>query len=604
MSDTPVPAVPRPPLAFRVGVTGALALDPEAVKSIRPAVAQILNLISEELMRLAGQRKAQLAYAPAAAGAAALRLVSPLAEGSDRLVAEEALTAGYQLYAPLPFLRAEYEKDFPQTVEPFRKLLARAETLELDGDRDGQRNESYQEVGRFVVRNCDLLIAIWDGQRERGPGGTAEVVRFAAQAGLPVWWIDANGAREPRLIDSPSQLTRPDLSPAGDDAVTAVKTFLEKTIVPPSLPPPERVGLFGFAARWLARLNSDNASPLIDYLSEQPLSPSPPWRAYDWMMKIVARGVKASAPGLGEGWWATFHAAADQFSLDYGARYRSSYVLIAALAFLALAAASPRMPKLDFLEHFLGAVEVLTLLGIGFLVLANQLRRWHERWISYRFLAELCRKQYVLSAIGQTLPRSEIVHMSLDAAEAREALPREAWVAWYFTAALRAAPFLTGSLAAAKQKSLALAQSLIAQQSAYHHGRRERDRAASRRIDEIGQICFVLTAVLIVAKVLFFSGHHPTTIELCATLAACLSAASGALVGIRAYSEFSLLVQQSQHMLRILKEKEIELAAMKENISQPLASRDLGRAMYELAMEMLHDVNGWAQLFRIKTLEA
>jgi hypothetical protein len=82
----------------------------------------------------------------------------------------------------MPFPQAEYEKDFKgaeKAEEPplsanedlaqFHALLARAGDawLALDGDQGPAKNAAYEAVGRFVVRHCDLLIAIWDG----GPGG-------------------------------------------------------------------------------------------------------------------------------------------------------------------------------------------------------------------------------------------------------------------------------------------------------------------------------------------------------------------------------------------------------------------------------------------------
>jgi hypothetical protein len=36
-----------------------------------------------------------------------------------------------------------------------------------------------------------VLIALWDGQPSRGKGGTAEIVAYARQRGIPVVWIDA-----------------------------------------------------------------------------------------------------------------------------------------------------------------------------------------------------------------------------------------------------------------------------------------------------------------------------------------------------------------------------------------------------------------------------
>ena len=41
-----------------------------------------------------------------------MRVVSPLAEGTDRIFAEQALGLGFELCAVLPFPQAEFEKDF------------------------------------------------------------------------------------------------------------------------------------------------------------------------------------------------------------------------------------------------------------------------------------------------------------------------------------------------------------------------------------------------------------------------------------------------------------------------------------------------------------
>ena len=57
-------------------------------------------------------------------------------------------------------------------------------------------------------------------------------------------------------------------------------------------------------------------------------------------------------------------------------------------------------------------------------------------------------------------------------------------------------------------------------------------------------------------------------------MSTCLSAATGAFVGIKAYSEFSLLVQQSTHMLRIMRDARVEFSTIE--INGPLASRELG----------------------------
>jgi hypothetical protein len=56
-------------------------------------------------------------------------LLSPLAEGADRLVAEVALEVGARLVVPLPMPQHLYEEDFrsPESLAEFRCLLERAE---------------------------------------------------------------------------------------------------------------------------------------------------------------------------------------------------------------------------------------------------------------------------------------------------------------------------------------------------------------------------------------------------------------------------------------------------------------------------------------------
>src|SRR5256885_2775926 len=59
---------------------------------------------------------------------AAFELISPLAEGADRVAAEVALTCGIKLIVPMPMAQQEYERDFitAESLSEFRRLLAAA----------------------------------------------------------------------------------------------------------------------------------------------------------------------------------------------------------------------------------------------------------------------------------------------------------------------------------------------------------------------------------------------------------------------------------------------------------------------------------------------
>ena len=131
-------------------------------------------------------------------------LLSALAEGADRLVAREALDAGFSLVVPLPMPREEYEKDFvtPQSLAEFRSLLIRAaasfvvpaEAPEILTDR----STLYANCGAYIARCSFELIALWDGEDSTKIGGTAEIVRFRLE-GIPTPYVPEERAYDPSV---------------------------------------------------------------------------------------------------------------------------------------------------------------------------------------------------------------------------------------------------------------------------------------------------------------------------------------------------------------------------------------------------------------------
>jgi hypothetical protein len=140
-----------------------------------------------------------------------MQLLSSLAEGSDRLVAESALRLGYELVCPLPLAAADFAQDFA-TVESraeFSSLLERAARVFVVADQsseDTSRVAAYERAGRFVTDSSQLLIAIWDGEEARGRGGTGQVVDEAVVQGLPVAWIPLDRPDDVIVRDTHGQL--------------------------------------------------------------------------------------------------------------------------------------------------------------------------------------------------------------------------------------------------------------------------------------------------------------------------------------------------------------------------------------------------------------
>jgi hypothetical protein len=153
----------RLPLVF--GVSGHRDLLPADVPQLR-----------EQLLRVFASFRAAYPHTP-------FRLLTPLAEGADRLAAEAALASEIDLLVPLPMGKKEYERDFPtpESLAEFRALLASAESHWEIPIRKNPVTESrtaqYAAVGDFIARCSHVLILLWDGTDNRKVGGTAWVKR-------------------------------------------------------------------------------------------------------------------------------------------------------------------------------------------------------------------------------------------------------------------------------------------------------------------------------------------------------------------------------------------------------------------------------------------
>jgi hypothetical protein len=126
-------------------------------------------------------------------------VLSPLAEGADRLIAQQVLAWPAQapelapdLEAILPLPPAEYQRDFKtdSSRAEFAALLGRA-VRQWVVPAAPSRTAAYMQAGRMVVQGCDVLIAVWNGRPATGEGGTAQVVDYARKIGRWLFWIHA-----------------------------------------------------------------------------------------------------------------------------------------------------------------------------------------------------------------------------------------------------------------------------------------------------------------------------------------------------------------------------------------------------------------------------
>ena len=197
-------------------------------------------------------------------------------------------------------------------------------------------------------------------------------------------------------------------------------------------------------------------------------------------------------------WWQGFYADATDRAGAYADRYRSSYVAIFVLGAWALSFAVLGLAA-DCLHWWMAVLELASFGLILGLVHANHWHHWHQRWIEYRLLAELCRKQQALSRLGWSLAAWEVRRM---AQSGTRVPPRVAWAAWFFNAAMRAAPLPRGELSGAAVAAIraTVLAAPVEEQRRYHRDRALRSLRAGQLFGYAGEGLFLVTLAIVVVK--------------------------------------------------------------------------------------------------------
>ncbi len=107
-----------------------------------------------------------------------LAVVSAIAQGADSIFAQAALARQLRLEIVRPF--DNYASDFKTAHSKTNYIrLRNAASCEKILNYTMRSGKAYVDAMEWVVKNSDILIAVWDGQPARGRGGTADAVRYA-----------------------------------------------------------------------------------------------------------------------------------------------------------------------------------------------------------------------------------------------------------------------------------------------------------------------------------------------------------------------------------------------------------------------------------------
>jgi hypothetical protein len=592
---------PKTRLVIRVGVTGHRPnhLKNSDIPLLRKEIHHALQSVRNAGAEIAGDSMAGYdSHEPV------FRIISPLAEGSDRLVAEEGLALGYELQCPLPFPADDYENDFSaqESKKHFRELLKQATAvLELDGSRENQdsQNRAYESVGRTVLRHCDLLIAIWDGAEARSQGGTAQIVAEAAQLRIPTVWIktipphdacillstEADGRcqlnieeLEKQLITQLSFQLSEDGTSLGGKSVDRRKTYFQEN---------PHTWTLGVLFRIFSKLISgSNPWPLRvvqqDYVKET----REEWKAA-W---AVSHGLPADARHQVETKFLLHYSWADKLANHFANLYRSSfvtnYLLAAGAVLFALRGFFDEKHANLWIELELSSIVLIILI-----TMMGRRKRWHERWIDYRSLAEKLRQMRFLFLIGRFSRTDHVPEHSL------RGVPRKTWVDWHFQAAVREAGMLRGELNRAyclAYRKL-LIEYEITSQIQYHARNSQSNGRVDRNLQWLATGLFFSTLIVCSAHLVDRSLYHKIYLV---QLAAILPALGAAIHGINSQGDFRNVERRSADMNKWLSNILTRLRMAGDEIS----SDELAAFADEAAGVMGADLLDWRVDFQEKPL--
>jgi hypothetical protein len=494
----------RLPFALRVGVTGHRTLaDPDAlVPAVRAAIQGLIE-------RFLGPEADPT-----------LLVISALAEGADRLVARQVLTRpGAALEAALPLPAREYQHDFASQASQaeFTELLGRAARV-WHAPPGSSREEAYERAGRHVVDRADVVVALWDGQPSRGRGGTATVVSYARDQGIPVAWVNAANPADTQFWYDKARAARVE---------EAAREFREYNTP----------AISQFAAR--ERAEWQRLDPGADG-ADQDL-------AFGKMCASVGR------------WIIPYFVRADVLA----SRLERVFNLTSWAMFLAAAAAVVIVAaQVTFAPHetWIAALEVLLLLLLVVAPLVSRRRRLLDRWISYRFLAERLRSGYFLALAGAgDRPAGADRH----GRPAWSADPTEVWLRRALEEVTAQRPQVRLGPADIGPLREYLCEHWIRAQIRYHENSARRQGAWDGRLFAATGVLFAITAVAAFLHLLGWGEHAGQASELglvLIVLSICVPAIGAALHGIRTQSEFRRHCQRYQRMAGLLRQLDADLS--------------------------------------------
>jgi hypothetical protein len=627
---------PRPRATIRVGAIGHRNIDGASREKIVGTVKEILSLIRQSAQRALKQTYVREQFADGLD----LVVVSPLAEGADRLIARAGLEQKYLLGAILPFNLTDYESTFDlgdrvKAIADFRALLDAAAAPEgygalvLDGDATAgpPRDAAFLNCAGAVTRWSDILIAILS--EDRMDSQTGRSVQEAIAMGVPVVLIDPQRPADFTLRLQGDSTSSPEPARRLDEFIVSMLAPTTKP-APNGRKSPRRRSSFGLAVYRSERVYCD-AGRACDFEYSGPYrakAAAPAWARCcsglnRWIEKRIERLLTDPVPKRNSGpffWELPFDRAtaapivelylryhrADIVANAYAELQRSVQIVVALLSVATVSFAAIATQAAGLWSVVFAGLELASLVLALSLVWLSHRQAWHDRWLDCRLLAEIFRYSKFLLLTGHSSPFSDL-RGSLAAREGKRT-----WTRDHAEDVLRAHRLSVpgrgpqADAGAARLIAEYIAAQCIDDQARYHRKTGNLRLKYGKALMTVGVTVSVVTVVLVAAVFaleLLLANHLVPAAPAFEpwrrtgeVLVIVLPALTAGLLAMRAFGEHDLVGMRSLSMMEALERE-------KRRLEGAAGMAALGDAMLRIARMLLHDVDGWRELFSGKHLE-
>lgn len=329
---------------------------------------------------------------------AQIEIVTGMADGADQLVTDVARELGCRVHIALPKQLDDYRPELsPEGRQRLDELISESNVRVsvVEGDSVGNAQElgeaaSYHRLGTYLARSANVLIALWDGQLERKPGGTLDVLTH---------YLDRTYGPEPQT-DLPLAIEAGDQT---DDlpGPTAIWIGVARSGSSASEPPSARF-LTGSGIRGVWRTSEQMPAGLTGMLDALGAAATAvaedtgPGAGYPLVDQIPVDLDPSRRDALDE--IHDTYLAADNLAVRHQSRSDRAFIGASLIA-AAMGFAFLWFAKID--DHVAWLYAYLVLFMSGYLVFRiARSRHWLRHHLSMRVLAETLRVRFFTTLLG------------------------------------------------------------------------------------------------------------------------------------------------------------------------------------------------------------